>query len=393
MSVRVIDEKCKGCTKCVKNCPFDAITMVNKKAVIGMSCTSCGVCVESCPFDAIVKDEDEKAEVDIHSYHGVWVFAEQRQGKLMGVAIELLGEGRKLASDIGTELCAVLCGDNVDHLIPELIAYGADKVYVAQHPELKTYNTDAYTKVINEAIAKYKPEIVLLGATHIGRDLGPCLAVKCGTGLTADCTQLDIDPEDKKLKQTRPAFGGNLMATIVCPNNRPQMSTVRPGVMNKAEYDANRKGEVIKLDVVFNDGDIRTRILEVVKHATETASLIDADIIVSGGMGLGSPDGFKLLKQLADKLGGTIASSRAAVDAGWIDHSYQVGQTGTTVKPVLYFACGISGAIQHLAGMQKSSYIVAINKNQNAPIFEVADYGIVGDLYKVIPAIIEALDK
>ena len=326
-------------------------------------------------------------------YKGVWVFAEQRAGKIMPVVFELLGEGKKLANEIGTELCAILCGSDIAGLADELIAYGADKVYVADAPELLNYTTDGYSKVINDAIKEYKPEIVLYGATHIGSDLAPCLAVKANTGLTADCTVLEIDPEDKKIKQTRPAFGGNLMATIVCPNTRPQMSTVRPGVMQKAEYDATRKGEVVKLDVKFAEGDIRTKVIEIVKNAGETVSLTDAEVIVAGGMGLGNEEGFKLLQQLADKLGGVVAATRACVDAGWIDHSYQVGQTGTTVKPRIYFACGISGAIQHVAGMQDSDYIIAINKNESAPIFEVADYGIVGDLYKVIPAIIEELSK
>jgi electron transfer flavoprotein alpha subunit len=391
--MRVLKDKCKGCTKCVQNCPFGAITMKNKIADIGGACTGCGVCVKICPFGAIEKVEEEKKLVDLSAYKGVWVFAEQRQGKIMPVVIELLGEGKKLAKEVGTELCAVLCGNNVGKLADELFAYGADKVYVADHPELENYRTDAYGKVIFEAISKYKPEIVLLGATHIGRDLGPCLAVKCSTGLTADCTKLEIDPEDKKIKQTRPAFGGNLMATIVCPNNRPQMSTVRPGVMDKAVYEKGRKGQLVKLNVEFEKGDIRTKVVDVVKKVENAVSLTDADIIVSGGMGLGKSEGFKLLKQLADKLGGTIAASRACVDAGWIDHSYQIGQTGTTVKPKIYFACGISGAIQHLAGMQNSDYIVAINKNENAPIFKVADYGIVGDLYQAIPAILEELDK
>ena len=389
MAVNVIKEKCKGCSICVKNCPFDAITMENKLAVIGTACTGCGVCVEKCPFKAIEKVEEEKEEKDLSAYKGVWVFAEQRDGKIMPVVIELLGEGKKLAAEVGCELCAVLCGSGVE----ELFAYGADKVYVADHEELSTYRTDAYTKVIYEAIEAYKPEIVLLGATHIGRDLGPCLAVRANTGLTADCTKLEIDPEDKKIKQTRPAFGGNLMATIVCPNHRPQMSTVRPGVMEKAAYEEGRKGEVIKLGVEFKEGDIRTKVVEIVKSMKEAVSLTDAEIIVAGGMGLGKPEGFELLKQLADKLGGVIASSRAAVDAGWIDHAYQVGQTGTTVKPKIYFACGISGAIQHAAGMQNSEQIIAINTNESAPIFEIADYGIVGDLYKVIPAIMEELDK
>ena len=392
MAVRIIKENCKGCGKCKKVCPFEAVTIEKKLAIIDESkCTGCGQCVESCKFDAIEQDKDE-TKVDLSAYKGVWVFAEQRAGKITPVVFELLGEGRKLADDIGTELCAILLGDKVDKLTKDLIAYGADKVYIANDPELKDYRTDAYTKVINDAIEKYKPEIVLYGATHIGRDLAPCLAVKAATGLTADCTKLEIDPDDKKIKQTRPAFGGNLMATIVCPKTRPQMSTVRPGVMQKLTPDKKRKGKVIELKVKFGKNDIRTKVLEIVKTAGDQVSLTDADIIVAGGMGVGGKEGFKLLQKLADKLGGgVVAASRAAVDAGWIDHSRQVGQTGTTVKPKIYIACGISGAIQHVAGMQTSDIIIAINKNETAPIFEVADYGIVGDLFKVIPEIIEAL--
>ena len=393
MAIKVLKDKCKGCTKCVRNCPFEAITMEGKLAVIGAACTGCGQCVEACPFKAIIKEEEEKKGVDITEYHGVWVFAEQREGKLMSVAIELLGEGRKLASEVGTELCAVLCGHNVDDLVDELYAYGADKVYYANKPELAQYTTDAYTKTIYEAIIEYKPEIVLLGATHIGRDLGPCLAVKCDTGLTADCTKLEINPETKGIMQTRPAFGGNLMATIICPNHRPQMSTVRPGVMAKPEKTEGRKGELVNLEVAFAEGDIRTKVLEVVKSAKEMVSLTDAEVIVSGGKGVGCPENFAVLKELADFFGGTVAASRAAVDEGWMDHAYQVGQTGTTVKPKIYFACGISGAIQHVAGMQDSELIVAINTNENAPIFDIADIGIVGDMFKVIPAILEELKK
>ncbi|MBW8382877.1 MAG: FAD-binding protein [Youngiibacter sp.] len=394
MSVNIINEKCKGCTICVKSCPFGAITMSGKLAVIGVACTSCGVCVDKCPFKAIEKIEEEKKEtIDITEYSGIWVFAEQRNKKIMPVVIELMGEGKKLAAEIGCELSAVVCGSDIGSLADELFEYGADKVYVADSPELDKYTTDGYTKVIFEAIGKYKPEIVLLGATHIGRDLGPCLAVKANTGLTADCTKLEIDPDDKKIKQTRPAFGGNLMATIVCPNHRPQMSTVRPGVMDKAAKVPGRKGETVKLSVSFSEGDIRTKVVEVVKHLKEMVSLTDAEIIVSGGKGMKGPEGFELLRQLAGRLGGVVAASRAAVDAGWMDHAYQVGQTGTTVKPKIYIACGISGAIQHIAGMQNSEQIVAINSAENAPIFEVADYGIVGDLFKIIPSIIDELDK
>jgi len=398
MAINIDAAKCIGCGLCVKGCPFEAMTMTvnaegKKLPEAGLACTECGRCVEECPKGAITRTGTSMKNVDISMYHGVWVYAEQRGGKLMSVAIELLGEGRKLADAIGTELCAVLVGSECDDLVDELFAYGAEKVYYANDPALKNYTTDGYTAAVYRAILKYKPEVVLYGATHIGRDLGPSVAVKCGTGLTADCTKLDIDPNTKGLRQTRPAFGGNLMATIICPNHRPQMSTVRPGVMAKPEYVAGKKGEVIDLKVKFKKGEIRQEVLEVVKKVGEMASLTDAKIIVSGGRGIGGPEGFNTIRALADKLGGSIGSSRACVDAGWIDHSFQVGQTGTTVKPDLYVACGISGAIQHLAGMQNSKTIVAINKNENAPIFEVADIGIVGDLFKVIPAIIEELDK
>lgn len=393
MAVIIREDLCRGCAMCVKECPFSAIAMQGRKAVIGQGCTNCNACVDKCKFSAIEKTEDRLEEIDISNFHGVWVFAEQRGGALMDVALELMGEGRRLADEIGTALSAVLLGENVEALARELIENGADTVYIANDAALKSYTTDAYSKVIYEAIVRYKPEIVLLGATHIGRDLGPCLAVKCGTGLTADCTKLEIDPEDKKLMQTRPAFGGNLMATILCPRHRPQMSTVRPGVMQKPIRDTARAGEIIALPVSFSEEDIRTQVVDVVRSVKDMVKLTDAKIVVSGGRGLGSAQGFELIKALADKLGGVVGASRAAVDAGWIDHSHQVGQTGTTVKPAIYFACGISGAIQHLAGMQNSGCIVAINKNDQAPIFELADYGIVGDLYKVIPAILEELER
>ena len=349
-------------------------------------------------------------------YKNVWVYTEQRGGRLMPVALELLGEGRRLSREISeeTKVCAVLVGSGTDHLTEELYAYGADTVYQLDHPLLKSYTTDGYTKVITEAIQEYKPEIVLFGATHIGRDLAPRIAARLDTGLTADCTRLDIntgdyihyletyttastaglDPEDgnKGLKQTRPAFGGNLMATIVTPNTRPQMATVRPGVMEKQEPEQGAKGELVKVDVQLSEADIQVEVLDVVKEAKELVSLTDADIICSGGRGLGNAEGFALIQKFADKVGGVVGASRAAVDAGWIDPSHQVGQTGTTVKPKIYFACGISGAIQHLAGMQTSDVIVAINKDPEAPMMQIADYAICGDLKKVIPEIIDQWD-
>jgi len=328
---------------------------------------------------------------DIKQFKDVWVFAEQRQGTLTPVVVELLGEGRKLADKLDVKLCALLVGSNVKDLIQTLIHYGADRVYCVDNELLEKYTTDGYSKAVCIAVESYKPEIIMMGATHIGRDLAPRIASKLNTGLTADCTGLEIDPEDGKLRQTRPAFGGNLMATIICPETRPQMCTVRPGVMDKAIKDTNRTGETIEIEVDISQKDIRTKVLEIVKIKRDMIPLTDADVIVSGGMGIKNAEGFKMLKELADVLGGTLGASRATVDAGWIDKSRQVGQTGTTVRPKLYIACGISGAIQHLAGMQESGMIVAINTNPNAPIFEVADYGIVGDVYEVVPQLIELL--
>ena len=353
---------------------------------------------------------------DFAAYKNVWVYTEQRAGKLMNVAIELLGEGYRLSREIGegSKVCAVLVGNDTDHLIDELYAYGADRVYQIEDELLEKYTTDGYAKVITDAINEYKPEIVLFGATHIGRDLAPRIAARLDTGLTADCTRLDIntgkyidyletyttantaglDPEseDKGLKQTRPAFGGNLMATIVTPKTRPQMATVRPGVMEKLEKDEEKKGELVKVEVKLTQEDIHVEVLNVVKEAKELVSLTDAQIICSGGRGLGDASGFELIREFAAKVGGVVGASRAAVDAGWIEQSHQVGQTGTTVKPKIYFACGISGAIQHLAGMQTSDIIIAINKDPEAPMMQLADYAICGDLKKVIPEIIAQWD-
>jgi electron transfer flavoprotein alpha subunit len=417
MAVNVIKEKCKGCQLCIKACPFEAIDFADKLATINEKCTACKQCIAACPFDAIEVDEKEAPDADLSAYKHVWVFAEQRGGKIMNVALELIGEGRRLAREISadTKVYAILVGEAVEGLTKECFAYGADGVYVIEDDLLGKFTTDGYTKVIRDLIAEKKPEIVLFGATHIGRDLAPRVAARLNTGLTADCTRLDVkvssyieyadkyttqdtsdlDPasDDKGLKQTRPAFGGNLMATIITPNTRPQMATVRPGVMTRRERDDAASGEVIKVSPQLTASDIRITVVDIVKSAKDIVSLTDADIIVSGGRGLGDAAVFDLLKQLADKVGGVVGSSRAAVDAGWIDHSHQVGQTGTTVKPQIYFAFGISGAIQHLAGMQSSDFIIAVNKDADAPIFEVADYGIVGDLYKVVPELIAEWDN
>lgn len=330
---------------------------------------------------------------DISQYKDVWVFAEQRNGHISPVVIELLGEGRRIADETGSNLCAVVLGNNTDSVVDELVRYGTDIVYTAESPLLENFTTDAYTKVITDAIREYKPEIVLYGATHVGRDLAPRIAARVNTGLTADCTKLEVDPVDKKLKQTRPAFGGNLMATIICPNHRPQMSTVRPGVMERAKRHEIASAKVVNIEISLTPSDIRTKVIEIVKSRLNLVSLGEAEVIVSGGKGLGSPEGFTMLRKLADTLGGVVGASRAAVDAGWIEHSHQVGQTGTTVKPRIYIACGISGAIQHLAGMSDSDIIIAVNKNPDAPIFNVADYGIVGDVNEVVPALTDAFTE
>lgn len=393
MAVIVLKDKCIACEVCVSACPFDAIEMVDNKAHITDKCTACGVCVEECPVDAIEKEEEKKKDINIDEYRGVWVFAEQREGNLMNVSIELLGEGRKIADKLNTELTAILLGNNVNKLADRLVKYGADKVIYAESPLLEVYTTDGYTKTICNLIEERKPEIMLIGATNIGRDLGPRISARIHTGLTADCTRLDVDLENRRLLQTRPAFGGNLMATIICPDHRPQMATVRPGVMEKAKYDQGRSGEIEIINPDLRDEDIMAKVIEFVKEKKAQVKLEDASIIVSGGRGLGTPEGFKLIEELAEKLGGVVGASRATVDAGWIDQSHQVGQTGKTVRPNLYIACGISGAIQHLAGMQESKCIIAINKDKDAPIFEIADYGIVGDVYEVIPEIIKGLEN
>lgn len=395
MTVKIDEKSCIGCKLCIAACPFPgAIEMVNKIAVITDKCTSCGACEESCPKNAIKveREVDSKAH-RIEDYKGVWVFMEQRDGKVANVSYEILSEGRKLADELGTHVGAVIIGENINTLAKQAFAYGADIAYVAEDEVFQHYRTDSYTDVMVDMINTYKPEIVLFGATNNGRDFAARIAVRLNTGLTADCTALTIDKTDRLLEQTRPAFGGNIMATILCPTRRPQMATVRPNVMKMVEPDYSRKGKVIEVQSNVNADDIRTKIIEIIEDTSKTVNLVDADIIVSGGRGLGGPEGFTLIEELALTLGGAMGASRATVDAGWIPHSHQVGQTGKTVAPKLYIACGISGAIQHLAGMQTSDTIIAINKDPEASIFNVATYGIVGDLYEVVPVLIDEFKK
>ncbi len=394
MAVKVIKESCISCSACVSACPFGAIVMQDDKAFITEACTVCGVCVDTCPVEAIEKEvEVKEVTVDINEYKDVWVYLETVDGKLRNVSLELLGEGRKLADTMGQKLSGVLIGNNVKDLAKDVFASGADQVYLVEAVELEHYSTDGYTATLVDLIQQYKPSVILVGATNNGRDLGPRVACRVGTGLTADCTDLGIDEATGLVSWTRPAFGGNIMATILCPEHRPQMGTVRPSVFKKPELDTNRSGEIIHVASKVKAEDIRTRLVDIIRVAAVSCNLEEAEIIVSGGRGLCKPENFSLVEELANVLGGSVGASRAAVDAGWKPSLHQVGQTGKTVGPKIYFACGISGAIQHLAGMSSSDLIIAINKDPDAPIFKMADYGIVGDVMEVLPILTAEFKK
>jgi len=392
--IEIIESKCVGCTLCVNVCPFAAITMEERLARIDLTlCTLCGACIEACNFEAIEMQQKGGSGGDLSEYQDVWVFAEQFDGHIESVTYELLGEGRQLADDLGMRLCAVLLGSNIEDKAQDLIARGAEKVYVVDRPELEYFQDEPYSAVLVDLVREYKPNVFLCGATTVGRSLISRVAVATRTGLTADCTGLAIDPETKNLLQTRPAFGGNIMATILTPDHRPQMATVRHKVFKEAEPDASRTGEVVVREVAAELLKARTKRTKFVPETESTVNIAEADIIVSGGRGMQKPENLALVRELAEVLGGGVGASRAAVDADWIAYSHQVGQTGKTVCPKIYIACGISGQIQHLAGMSSAEIIVAINKDPDAPIFKVATYGIVGDALTIVPMLTAAFRK
>ena len=389
MYIKVNRDLCTGCEACIQSCPYDAIVLDNEKAKITEMCQLCSACLGVCPEGAISEVREASDEKQTAEGKGVWVFAEQRENKLAGVSLELLGAARRLAERLGTDVTAVLFGAGSPEA-NELLHWGADRVLHCDDPLFSAFNDEPYSMLLTKLIKEHRPEIVLAGATPIGRSFFPRVAAALRAGLTADCTSLEIDPETGNLLQIRPAFGGNIMATIFCPHARPQMATVRPRVMKRLDYDGSRSGEIIKVDA--SGISSRTKVIETVKEVSDiSVNLQEANIIVAGGRGMGNDKGFQLLHELAEVLGASVGASRAAVDEGWIPYRHQVGQTGKTVGPKLYIACGISGAVQHLVGMQSSDIIVAINKNPEAPIFSVATYGIVGDVNEIVPMLIKKI--
>ncbi len=392
MGIEIILDKCTGCGLCVKACPFSAVKIKNKKAEIQVNCTLCGSCVEICKFDAINLERPKLSDKDLSKFKDVWIFIELREQKIKKVSLELASKAREIADTLGEKVGAVVLGGKVKHLCNDIAAYGVDVIYIAENDNLIEYNTSNYTGILTGLISKYKPNIMLFPATHLGRDLAPRIAAALEVGLTADCTGLSI--KEGLLLQSRPAYGGNIMADIISPSARPQMATIRPNVMKIQNPDFKRKAEIISIPVNIDLKAMNIIIKEIVKTSKlGTKSLDEADIIISGGRGMESAENFKILEDLAETINGVVGASRAAVDAGWRPRTEQVGQSGKTVSPKLYIACGISGKIQHQVGMKSSDTIIAINKDPEAPIFEIADCGVVGDLFEIVPQLNEELKK
>ncbi|MBQ0105700.1 MAG: electron transfer flavoprotein subunit alpha [Armatimonadetes bacterium] len=389
--LKIYSDKCKGCGICVKACPSAALTVADKLATVDMDkCTLCGACESSCPFNAIEREINKQAKEDLSQYKGVWVYGEQRNGKVAEVVLELIGIGRKLADDKGEELSVIIFGDQIDDAVNTLAEYPVDNVYVYSAPELKDFDAEKYCRIFTDVVKEYKPNIILAGATTTGRSFMSGVAINVYTGLTADCTGLEIG-EDGLLHQTRPAYGGNIMATILCPDSRPQMSTVRHKVFPISPKRESGKANIVNIAPKPQLFSSKSEVIEFIETIEENVNLVDANIIISGGRGLGCPENFSILRELASEIGAAVGASRAAVDAGWIPYPHQVGQTGKTVCPKIYIACGISGAVQHLAGMSSSDTIIAINKDPDANIFNYADYGFVGDALQVLPELIKKI--
>ena len=393
MKAIIDEEKCVAFEECVEVCPVEAIEVVDEMAQVDDTCNLCGLCVDACEYEAISMPEAEAVQTDdIESYQGVWVVAEHHNGKVHSVSFELLSVGRDLADKLEVELSAVLMGDQLQEVAEQLIGYGADRVCLAEDPALDPFNDESHSKVLTEMIQQKKPDVLLAGATAMGRSFIPRVAVAVETGLTADCTGLDIG-EDGLLYQTRPAFGGNVMATILCPNRRPQMATVRPMVMKKRAFDEKRQGVVEPFTPSQEAITSRVKVLDTVIQEQETVRLAEADVVVTGGRGLQKAENFDVIEELALLLDGAVGATRSVVDEGWMPYSHQVGQTGKTVSPKLYMACGVSGAIQHVVGMQGSEIIVAVNRDPEAPIFDIVNYGVVADLFEFLPAFVKKIKE